>query len=50
VQEHKCRKDVTDDRAIVKMSQIIMCLVDAKLDGATLSGKPSTDPWVEFAY
>lgn len=38
IKEHRCRKGVTDDRAIVKMSQIIMCLVDAKLDGATLSG------------
>ncbi len=37
-QEHKCRKEVTDERGIVKMSQIIMCLVDAKLDGAVLSG------------
>jgi hypothetical protein len=38
LQEHKCRKEVTDERGIVKMSQIIMCLVDAKLDGAVLSG------------
>jgi len=37
IKEHKCRKGI-DEEKVVGLSQILVCLEDAKLDGASLAG------------